>query len=483
MKRLTIERHKTAISRTELSKPVALAITHQIITIDTSFFDYGCGKGDDLKSLSKDGFLCTGWDPYYSPDKPKSEADIVNLGYVLNVIEAPAERTGVLKDAFSLARKCLVVSAQVLYEQGKSSGKSFQDGLLTQKNTFQKYYDQLELKSFIESSLGVDAIPASLGIFFVFKSEELLQDFLAQRSRRTYVPRLRRIGLRQKFLEHKELLSKLVTKIEELGRNPRDSELESINDLRCIFGSLPKAIVVAEQFFENFSVEDARQRIEDDLTVYIALANFARIPQKKDLNPSLVRTIEELFGNYRLAIDKARALLFSIGEPSAVSNACAKSPIGKLLPDDLYVHVSEKDNLVPILRIYVGCGERYVGDIPEANVIKIHRHSGKVSFLIYKDFDKSPHPELLSSTRVDFRHLKINYIDFSNSSNPPILHRKETLVSSSYPNYDKFILLTEAEEKLGLYCDTRIIGHKEQWNALVTSKGYKYSGHRLMRLK
>ncbi len=37
---------------------------------------------------------------------------------------------------------------------------------------------------------------------------------------------------------------------------------------------------------------------------------------------------------------------------SLVREACAQSPVGKLLPDDLYVHKSAEDRLSPLVRLH-----------------------------------------------------------------------------------------------------------------------------------
>src|SRR5438105_8166918 len=88
-------------------------------------------------------------------------------------------------------------------------------------------------------------------------------------------------------------------------------------------------------------------------------------------------------------------LLFRAGDTTAIDEACKRSPIGKLLPDDLYVHKSAVDNLEPILRIYEGCGRAFLGEVEGANLIKIHRRSGKLSYLVYPEFESDPHPALL----------------------------------------------------------------------------------------
>ncbi len=72
------------------------------------------------------------------------------------------------------------MAAQVLITQG-SSQIAYGDGVITTRNTFQKYYDQEELKLYIDQVLGVDALPVALGIYFVFRDEAQAQSFRASR--------------------------------------------------------------------------------------------------------------------------------------------------------------------------------------------------------------------------------------------------------------------------------------------------------------
>ena len=64
-----------------------------------SVFDYGCGRGDDIRLLRNLGHDATGWDPAHAPTNDKSPAQLVNLGYVINVIEEPTERVETLRAA------------------------------------------------------------------------------------------------------------------------------------------------------------------------------------------------------------------------------------------------------------------------------------------------------------------------------------------------------------------------------------------------
>jgi hypothetical protein len=106
-KSLRIDRHKTAMSRADFSRPVQLLLKHKLLMKNTNFFDYGCGYGDDVRALSYNGYQASGWDPVYFNEGNVQEAEVLNLGFVLNVIEDPAERIQVLEKAYSLTNKIL----------------------------------------------------------------------------------------------------------------------------------------------------------------------------------------------------------------------------------------------------------------------------------------------------------------------------------------------------------------------------------------
>jgi DNA phosphorothioation-associated putative methyltransferase len=108
-------RHRTAIRRYQCSRPVAIALADGIISRETTAFDYGCGHGADLRYLRSRRIRVTGWDPHYLPRGKVSPADVVNLGFVLNVIEDPLERAETLRRAFSLTNKVLIVAVRVDY--------------------------------------------------------------------------------------------------------------------------------------------------------------------------------------------------------------------------------------------------------------------------------------------------------------------------------------------------------------------------------
>ena len=79
---------------------------------------------------------------------------------MLNVIEDANERRETLKSAFALARKVLVVSVMLGYQSKREQFAAFEDGVRTQRNTFQKYFAQDEFRSYVEKTL--DATPSPL---------------------------------------------------------------------------------------------------------------------------------------------------------------------------------------------------------------------------------------------------------------------------------------------------------------------------------
>src|SRR3954465_1501027 len=67
------------------------------------------------------------------------------------------------------------------------------------------------------------------------------------------------------------------------------------------------------------------------------------------------------------------------------------------------------------------------------------------------------------------------------STNPPVLHRKETFLPADHPLHARFARLTRQEEKHGLLDDTATIGTREGWERRLHEKGFTIRGHRLVR--
>ena len=143
---VAVARHRTAMSRSALSRPLTTALADALLPEGTTVFDYGCGKGDDIRHLKALGFEAEGWDPTHRPGSELRSADLVNLGYVVNVIEHKAERADALRTAWGLARSTLVVAARLTWDARDVVGRPFADGVVTRSGTFQKFYGHSELR-------------------------------------------------------------------------------------------------------------------------------------------------------------------------------------------------------------------------------------------------------------------------------------------------------------------------------------------------
>ncbi|MEW6494563.1 MAG: DNA phosphorothioation-associated putative methyltransferase [Cyanobacteriota bacterium] len=473
-----IERHRAAIVRIDLSKPVKLAIESAILSKDSTFFDYGCGHGGDIQRLAQQGYTSKGWDPYYQPDNLLTSADIVNLGYVINVVEDPAERREALLKAWELTQKVLLVSAQVLIGDRADGQIAYGDGIVTRRNTFQKYYEQEELKAYIDQVLGVDAIPVALGIYFVFRDEAQAESFRASRFRsRTTTPRIR--ANVKRFEDYQELLTPLMTFVTERGRLPTPTELPSTPDIVAEFGTLRRAFQVILQVTDQAEWDAISDKRRYDLLVYLGLTQFSRRPKFGNLDNTLQSDIRAFFGNYKQACAAADLMLMSVGDLRLIANCCKQSKIGKLLPNALYVHVCALEALNPQLRLYEGCASRTIGRMEGATLVKFHFKVPKISYLFYPDFDADPHPALHTSMQIDLRDLQVVYRDYDTSENPPILHRKETFVMADYPLYEKFAKLTRQEENWGLLDHTSTIGTRKGWQKCLKEHCAELRGHRV----
>jgi DNA phosphorothioation-associated putative methyltransferase len=356
----------------------------------------------------------------------------------------------------------------------------FGDGVLTCRGTFQKFYEQSELKGYLEAQLETEAIAAGIGTFYLFKDEARRQQFLANRFRRREILPRRRIA-ELRLEEARQALEPLMEMIAALGRLPDPVEFPSAPAIVERFGSLKRAFAAIQRITGAETWEAIARRRREDLLVYLALARFRKRPAFSLLPLTLQRDVKAFFGAYTKACAEADELLFKAGAPSTIDEACKRATVGKLLPDDLYIHRSALDSLEPLLRIYEGCGKAYLGEVEGANIIKIHRRSGKLSYLVYPDFEVDPHPSLLRCVKLNLRTLQIECYDYSQSTNPPVLHRKESFLPPSDPLRVKFARLTAQEEKHSLLDDPTGIGTRDGWARRLNERGFALRGHSLVR--
>nr|WP_305792701.1 DNA phosphorothioation-associated putative methyltransferase [Sedimenticola hydrogenitrophicus] len=432
-----IERHKTAIDRNQLSAPMQILARHGYFYGEHSVLDYGCGKGDDVRELEAHGIDASGWDPVHNPEGDLETSDIVNLGFVLNVIEDIEERNETLRRAYGYATKILIVSVMVAGESTIQQFTPYKDGIITSRNTFQRYYAQAEFKEYVESTLNVNAIAVGQGIFIVFRDELEEQHFLLERQhvKRDWQQKTQRelktdtntITI-DTIEKHQELFDHFWDTTLDLGRIPANSEFEFSVRIRTVAGSHKKAIeALLEQRGKNLYLEAQQARI-NDLLVYFALSQFEKRKPYSQMPEGLKRDIKVFFENYKEALDEATRLLFSVGEPYVIEEVANRAYklflIGEFNEGHSWIIPKELlTELPPELRIYVGCACQIYGDLEGIHLIKIHFTSGKVSLLRYDDFEKKE-PLLIQRIKIKIRDLDVDFFEYVDNFAPPPLMNK-----------------------------------------------------------
>lgn len=432
-----VERHRTAINRNQLSQPMQALARHNYLNGDYNVLDYGCGKGDDVRELEAHGIDVIGWDPVHRLEETLAERDIVNLGFVLNVIEDRQERTQTLLNSWKLTNKILVVAVMVAGESTIRQFTPYKDGVITSINTFQKYYSQGEIKYYIESTLDETAIAVGQGIFLVFKDKLEEQLFLSERQhiRRDWSQKTQRqLELKPETLQ-KDIIDKNIELFSdywettlELGRIPANSEFEFSDQIRRICGSNIKAHQTLLKHFGSEVFDEARNKRKEDLFVYFALSLFEKRKPQSKMPESLRRDIKAFFPGYKQALVEARDILFSVGSPAVIHDACSKAyqVLSCGLLEDGHSFTFHRDylgDLPAVLRIYIGCATQLYGDIDNFQLLKVHIRSGKVSLMRYDDWSKK-HPLLLERIKIRLRDLDIDFYRHGDFHKPEPLTKK-----------------------------------------------------------
>ncbi len=470
-----IHRHLTALSRSALSAPMQLMISNGLITQSIELFDYGCGRGDDIRGLTEIGLKCQGWDPHFANENQIVPADIINLGFVINVIEDPAERVEAIERAFGLAKVALVIS--VMLHSKDRPGKPYRDGFLTSRNTFQKYFSQEELKDYLESVLGLEPIMIGPGIALIFSDKVAEQRFLLGRHRSSNVarrllgarlsprtPRLpreqeirtpRKSKAEREFEELRPTLESLWAQTLDLGRFPETFEITNFELLQKKI-SLNRAKRLVRTHFDHRLLEAAAQTRADDIKLFFTARHFEKKSPYRELDIRLKTDIKHFFNDFKTANQEALKLLLQSADPDAIRDACEKAAadgIGWLEENShsLQLHSSLLERLPSVLRAYVTCGLILWDNVSEFQLIKIHVQSGKLSLLQYSDFDTAAIPLLIKRIKINIPKLDYDVYEYeANTFPPPPLLYKSRYMHEDMDNYAEQAEFDEALEATGL---------------------------------
>ncbi len=417
-----IARHRTALRRSTLSSPFRCLLDFGFLDGRRTVFDYGCGRGDDLRLLTGMGVDAAGWDPIYRPNSPRRPSDLVNLGFVLNVVEDPVERQRTLKAAWALAQEMLIVSVMLGYKAHQQRFSAHGDGVRTQRNTFQKYYSQGEFRHYVEDTLDANAVPIAPGICLVFRDAMNEQLFLATRQQ---VRREWRLLRRDPGTEavaaaaerHRPTINAYWERVLELGRPPVAEECPEAQPLARLLGSWRRIHDWAAQFFSPDELEASAIARQEDLLVYFALSHFKRRCAYSKLPARLLRDARFFFGGAAKARAAGKRALFAVADRDRVVDDtlfCHRElGIGKLNGvHNLTFHCSVLGECLPLVRIYVGCALALFGDVGAVDLIKVHLQSSKVTFLQYDDFHGGQPALLAERIKVDLARQRVEFSDY-----------------------------------------------------------------------
>ena len=106
------------------------------------------------------------------------------------------------------------------------------------------------------------------------------------------------------------------------------------------------------------------------------------------------------------------------------------SLLTNLVDNALLIRRDSLDALEPVLRAYEGCARALLGEVEAANVIKLRRCSGTVTYPGCSGLDSSPDPALELRVKVTLPALSIDIFDSSGRDDPPCLGVEPRLLAN-----------------------------------------------------
>jgi len=255
-------------------------------------------------------------------------------------------------------------------------------------------------------------------------------------------PRVARAKAPTRWERNAELVEAFWGACIELGRPPREGEFERLAELTREVAS---AAVVLRRLSEERGVEaleGARRRRMGDLSVFLALNLFERRRSAGSWGPRARVDLREFWGSYPKAMEAGQALLFSLRDAKTIGAACATAAaqgLGCLVEgESLQLDARLVNELPPALRVYIGCAGKLYGEVQEADVVKVHIASGKVSLMRYDDYEGSAIPLLVERVKVDLRRQQVSYYRYEAGGEfePQPLYMKSRYMHPAMEGYD-----------------------------------------------
>jgi hypothetical protein len=117
----------------------------------------------------------------------------------------------------------------------------------------------------------------------------------------------------------------------------------------------------------------------------------------------------------------------------------------------------------------VGCATALFGDLSQTDVIKLHKASGKVTFLGYDDFEGKPLPELRNRIKVNLRTRWVQVFD--HSADGQLLYFKERFLGTNHPRRIEMEAFSFKLRKLGITEQVGFGPRKVEFASLLEKHG------------
>jgi len=218
------------------------------------------------------------------------------------------------------------------------------------------------------------------------------------------------------------------------------------------------------------------------LLVYLALEMFSERKPYRELPKSLQLDLRAFWGSQANAQIDARNLLFSVGDTDAVRAACdemADEGLGYLVNEgQLQFHSSVLKQFPAILRCYVGCAGILYGEMENADLIKIHMDTGKLTLQTFENF-LDPLPELRMRVKIDMRSQRVQVFNYGGSDRQ-YLFMKSLYIPDDFEDFENQSGFDVAIMKIDEFDFSNYGPSAEYFDEVLLNHGMKIDGFNLV---
>ena len=165
---------------------------------------------------------------------------------------------------------------------------------------------------------------------------------------------------------------------------------------------------------------------------------FSGRPKYGDLSSSLQKDVKLHFGSVKTIEENAKKLLFSLGNEDLVFSAAREAEKNKLgrLEETKFIFLTKWLQELPVrLRCIINIAERLSGKIEDANLIRIHIDTKKVTYLCVDNLETEALPKVTNRTIVDFRQQSVRRFEHLTRGHEKVLYQKSKYMDATERNF------------------------------------------------